>query len=956
MLAGLFLFPGALCAQQIVHVPAGQPTLQQAIAAVPDAGIIELAAGTYNAPPNGFSIDTSAQALAKTFTIRAAAGATVVLSGEGFHDIIRFANPATDTERAITFQGLTFSDGVSTSNFLGGAITLANANAIFISCMFQHNAANAPITGGGALWLANATASFQDCVFWNNTSRNYGAGLSAYFSRVFMRGCNFTSNRTNVPNHVPNAQGGAIANADSEIRIDSSRFEDNHAGYVGGAIFCDAEWRDPLDLPSAQLIVTNSLFIGNSAAPDGAVTPPSPTFAGAVHLEDHTTGRFFNCRFLSNSADHGGAISSYRAISEFEGCLFDGNFATGSFGGAGSGGSIIAISGDVPDASTNNGTINRRSIILKVRDSLFRGVGGGNRDALHGGGIFVSGDTNAAYGLNGITQNGTEASNRATVELARVSFVDLNATNTAAGISAGFVALTMDQSIIENCRAANDGGGLRLIEGSTANVTNSTISRCRAGTIGGGVLMFGGTLNIANTSFAENQVTGAGVGPALLAGPATDSNGVPGRPATGLIQQCVFSNNGPNPAIYEGDRLDGPYNLIQYSGNSFFSSTGAAALHGDLIPARTVAQLNQLVLHRSDGTTTIKAPPPANVAPTSAPAVGALLMIPPTVLQSGAPGENLPIPSYLAYSASGGAVALDGTPQGSSAGVVPTTINGIHTLTVGSTSVSTVPPPGAALNISTRLPVGTDQNVLIGGFIIQGPIPKNVIIRAIGPSLPLTGTLQDPFLELHDGAGALIAANDNWRSTQIGGLLAYGQSIDIQASGVAPSNDAESAIIATLSPGTYTAVVRGTNNTTGIAVVEGYDLDPDKSSKLANISTRGFIQTGNNVMIGGFIMGGGAGATRVVVRGIGPSLGAFGIANPLADPMLDLHDANGTLIDANDNWRTNQALIQPTGLAPTNDAESALLLSNPAPGAYTAILRGKNSGTGVGVVEAYVFQ
>jgi hypothetical protein len=150
-------------------------------------------------------------------------------------------------------------------------------------------------------------------------------------------------------------------------------------------------------------------------------------------------------------------------------------------------------------------------------------------------------------------------------------------------------------------------------------------------------------------------------------------------------------------------------------------------------------------------------------------------------------------------------------------------------------------------------------------------------------------------------------------------------------------------------------VIRGANNATGIALVEGYDLDADKTSKLANISTRGFVQAGDNVMIGGFILGGGTGASSVVIRGIGPSLGAFGITNPLLDPMLELHNANGAIIDSNDDWRTNQALIESTGLQPANDAESALLLSNPPPGAYTAILRGKNNGTGIGVVEVYVF-
>jgi hypothetical protein len=456
--------------------------------------------------------------------------------------------------------------------------------------------------------------------------------------------------------------------------------------------------------------------------------------------------------------------------------------------------------------------------------------------------------------------------------------------------------------------------------------------------------MFGGVLNVSETSFIQNQTSGAIRGAALTTAPAPAGGSLPAFDVAGLVQNCSFSENTGATTIYDGDRSVAPFNRLQYSGNHFFRD-GPSLYINDLGPFKNVQALNSYSIARPDGTTTVKAPA-SNVALTSAPVAGALLMLPPTVQQSGAPGEPLPIPSYLAYASNGGNVALDGTAQTTSFGVVPTSFNSPHTLTVGSSVFATVPPPGAALNISTRLPVGTGQDVLIGGFIIQGPVPKTVLIRAIGPSLPMAGALQDPFLELHDGTGAAIATNDNWRSTQV---------IDVISSALAPSNDAESAIVATLSPGAYTAVVRGANNTAGIAVVEAYDLDADRSSKLANIATRGFIQTGDNVMIGGFILGGGTGATKVVVRGIGPSLGAFGITNPLLDPMLDLHDANGTLIDSNDNWRTNQALIQPTGLQPSNDAESALLLSNPAPGAYTVILRGQNGGTGVGVIEAYVF-
>jgi hypothetical protein len=271
-----------------------------------------------------------------------------------------------------------------------------------------------------------------------------------------------------------------------------------------------------------------------------------------------------------------------------------------------------------------------------------------------------------------------------------------------------------------------------------------------------------------------------------------------------------------------------------------------------------------------------------------------------------------------------------------------------------------VPPPSVAVNISTRLPVGTDQNVLIGGFIIQGPNPKRVIIRAVGPSLngSLGGALQDPVLELHDGPATLLAYNDNWRTTQLGGVITSDQSLEILASTLAPTSDAESAIIATLNPGAYTAVVRGVNRTTGIALVEVYDLDADPGSTLANISTRGFIQTGNDVMIGGFIYSGGVGATKVVVRGIGPSLAGTGISNPISDPMLELKDTNGTTVASNDDWRTSPsaAAIQTAGLQPANDAEAVIYQTGLPRGAYTAILRGKNNGIGVGLVEVYIFQ
>ncbi|MFN2541598.1 MAG: choice-of-anchor R domain-containing protein [Chthoniobacterales bacterium] len=267
----------------------------------------------------------------------------------------------------------------------------------------------------------------------------------------------------------------------------------------------------------------------------------------------------------------------------------------------------------------------------------------------------------------------------------------------------------------------------------------------------------------------------------------------------------------------------------------------------------------------------------------------------------------------------------------------------------------------ALLNVSTRLQVGTGDNVLIGGLILTGSGNKTVILRAIGPSLAgiVPGAMSDPQLELFDGANASIGRNDNWKTTQIGGVITGDQVAAIQASGVAPTNDAESALIATLPSGNYTAVLRGANNATGIAVVEGYDL-AQSTGKIGNISTRGFVQTGDGAMIGGFIIGNQT--TKVVVRAIGPSLSAFGVPTPLANPTLELRDANANLLDSNNNWKvrdsdgaSQQATIEATGLAPTNDLESTLVTTVP-PGNYTGIVRGVNNGVGNAVVEAYNLQ
>jgi hypothetical protein len=247
--------------------------------------------------------------------------------------------------------------------------------------------------------------------------------------------------------------------------------------------------------------------------------------------------------------------------------------------------------------------------------------------------------------------------------------------------------------------------------------------------------------------------------------------------------------------------------------------------------------------------------------------------------------------------------------------------------------------------------VQTGDNVGIGGFIITGSVPKRVILRAIGPSLThfnVPNVLADPVLELHGPGAFVTTTNDNWRSTQ---------EDEIQATGIAPTDDLESAIVATLVPGPYTAIVRGKNNTSGVALIEVYDLNQGVASKLANLSTRAFVDTGDNIVIAGFLLSDNVNDDRVVVRGIGPSLapGSFPASAVLANPTLELRDGNGTLLIANNDWQDNAAQaaeITAAGLAPSNNLESAVAATLP-PGLYTALLAGLNNGTGIGVVEVY---
>ena len=309
-------------------------------------------------------------------------------------------------------------------------------------------------------------------------------------------------------------------------------------------------------------------------------------------------------------------------------------------------------------------------------------------------------------------------------------------------------------------------------------------------------------------------------------------------------------------------------------------------------------------------------------------------------------GYSVPVPGNGSYTVtfSGG-----GQPTTQRTVNVANSLNAKADLLAGA-----APNPTGLANVATRLPVGVGDDALIGGFIVTGTQPKKVIIRAIGPSLTLGGKLANPTLQLLTGQ-TVLEENDDWMNATPADRQ------EVIDSGIAPTNNLESAIVRTLpANGTgYTAVVRGVNNSTGIAVVEIYDLDRAADSKLANISTRGFVQTGDNALFAGTIVLG-PGPQRVAIRAIGPSLT---IAGKMQNPTLQLNNAQGTQLASNDNWKvrdgggSQQAEVEATGVAPSNDFESALVFDLPANGAnYTAIVRGAGNTTGIAVVEVYALQ
>ncbi|MFN8641668.1 MAG: hypothetical protein U0802_08440 [Candidatus Binatia bacterium] len=696
----------AAAASNVIQVPSQVADLQSAIAQVVNGGVIELANGTYASPTGGWVINDRG----KAFTIRAAAGATVVLDGGGARDIVRLINSSVAAGRPVTFESLVFNNGRSTTDGIAGGVTVQRGQATFVGCTFQNNRSDSNTGGGGTVVAVGSTAFFNDCLWNNNSARTNGGGLAlGTDSRAVIHRSRFTNNRTNLPNHLATAAGGAIHVVNSSLRLSNTRFTGNQAGYVGGAVYVLGSWQDPVTTPRADAVVANCTFVDNQAVRDGSVSFGAPTEGGGLHVEDQATVRVFSSRFTTNSAHVGGGLNVYRGIAEVSDSVFEGNRATGTGTGNGFGGAISLASNDANDGTTGNGSINRRSSALTVRDSLIRGrFGAVTTVAQVAGGIYVGGDNNRQFGWNGVAQMGTMATNRATATLDNVVVADCDVqetqgasgTGNGGAIFADLGAVTLTNSLLIGNDAFAQfsyGGGLALLK-SSATLTGSTLAGNTAVSSGAGIFALGSDLSISGGRLVHNDLSpgvnetiGNSLGAALYTAPDAGLN----LPMTGTVSNAVFSGNVGLP-IVEDDRNAGPINDMRYNGNQIYSTSfGATVFNNPISGSRTTAQLNALVVTRSGAASTDKSATD-NTALGSAPVSAAILAVPPAILPSNAAGDPAPpTSSYLGYAWTGGAATLDGNAVSGNFGLGSAPGTGAHVLSVAGTPFNAVVNLGA---------------------------------------------------------------------------------------------------------------------------------------------------------------------------------------------------------------------------------------------------------------------
>ena len=633
---------------------------------------------------------------------------------------------------------------------------------------------------------------------------------------------------------------------------------------------------------------------------------------GAAVRNDHGTITVRRCTFSGNRGSSGGAIyNDGRASGTATLHISDSILTENS---AKTGGGVYNAGAAIYNDAGGGG-----SAFLNVTDSLInRNTGGGVSTRADNSGFAKAMLTRCTVSENvgGALISYGSGTGEAVLEVQDCTIAG-NSAGGGAGINVGSTgpsgigrATAHNTTITGNHAfgAGGAGGGGVSSDNGMLTLTNCTLVNNTAQTNGGGINKFSGVANITNCTFSGNSA-------------ASGNGGAINNFASGklTVTNCTFSANHGIGLRNEFAQLETGNTIYRRAagGENITNRSGTVTSHGSNLSDDAAGgdeSTGPGGLLNAAGDIRNTDPRVAELASNGGRTATHALLPDSPAINAGNDG-NAPVRDQRDYVRSG--------------------VSDIGAFEFGGVKASTL------ANIATRMQVQTGENVLIGGFIITGTEQKKLMLRAVGPSLDLSGRLENPTLEIVDSSNEQVAFNDNWNDAPN-----RQEMIDSQ---VAPAHNLESAILVQLAPGPYTAVMRGAADTSGIGVVEVYDLERSANAELANIATRGFVQTAEKVMIGGFIMVG-PNAQRVLIRAIGPSLPLSG---SLADPLLELFDGNGSALRANDNWRENQeAEIIATSIAPSHEREAAIL-ETLAPGAYTAVVRGVNAATGVAVVEVY---
>lgn len=647
-----------LLAANLVRVPQDAATLDAAIQSVSAGGAIEMAAGTYATPADGFSIKNANAR--KSFIVRAAAGAVVTLDGGGSRSLLRIVQ---NTGQLVIFENITFQNGFTTDISSAGGVTLTRAHAEFHNCAFVGNRSGLPATGGGAVGvLDNSSVTFVDSSFRDNSAPNWGGAIVARASSVVVvqRG-EFLRNRTNLPGHQPNSAGGAIYVLDATVNVFGTYFANNEAGFVGGAIYAIGTWS-----LGSTVQIGGSTFQANQAVADPCCGISDFTTGGAIHAEDLTNLVIQQSLLVLNRADLGGAIDNYRAVVEVDGSVLRGNQSTLAKPSGKAGGAISAVSPDFPDSSTAGGTINRRPARLVINGSLIQGGPEVQTQSASGACLLVSGDTARMYGGTGVPLAGSLADNRAQLVIHGSVLSDCDVTTAAANgngsggaIAANLVDLDLEDSMIVDSNATgpgSQGGAISLQQESTAKIVRTTFARNSAEFWGGAIFNAGSNMTISGSRFYRNRV-GSGLasaeassrGAAILAIPSNDPS-LP-RDATGVVSGSTFSAE-EGLDILDVSNVSGPQVRVLYDGNRFNPIAFGELVYGDGVRAPTGANVNQLnSLMQARGLAT----PDTRIFN---PHEGALVAVP----SANAVGAGAPAPANadLAYTWTGGGASIGG--------------------------------------------------------------------------------------------------------------------------------------------------------------------------------------------------------------------------------------------------------------------------------------------------------